>query len=69
MISTDLKKTRLIALAAELFPMIADCQLVSQRIPADGTYTNEKISGMAVLAADMNAARELLQKSLGEKTQ
>ena len=69
MISTDMKKTRMIALAAELFPMIEDCQLVSQRIPADGTYTNEKIHGMAVLAADMNAARELLQQSLGKITQ
>ena len=68
MISTDLKKTQLISLAMELYPMLQSCTLVSQRIPADGTYTNETICGMAVLVADLEAARIQLLKTLAEES-
>lgn len=64
MITTDLSDIKIIAYATELFPMLADATLVSQRIPADGTYQNRMINGMAVLVADMDASRELLQQTL-----
>ena len=62
MISTDMTEARLLMLALELFPVLSDVQIVSRHIPADGTYTDEIINGMAVLSADMEAARKLLQE-------
>ena len=64
MVTTDLSRRELISLAGELFPMLSDLTIVSQRIPADGTYSGQMIRGMAVLVADMNAARQLLEETL-----
>lgn len=64
MISTDLNRGQLVLLAAELAPHLAGCQLNSQRIPADGTFTDRTIDGMAVLVADMQSNRELLHKTM-----
>lgn len=64
MISTDLNRGQLVLLAAELAPHLAACQINSQRIPADGTFTDQTIDGMAVLVADMQSNRELLHKTL-----
>ncbi len=64
MITTDMSNTQIISLATELFPMLADCTIASQRIPADEAYTMTMIDGMSVLVADMDAARELLKETL-----
>ena len=64
MVTTDLSRRELISLAGELFPMLSDLTIVSQRLPADGTYTNKTIRGMAVLVADLDAARRLLEETL-----
>ena len=64
MISTDLNYGQLALLAMEILPKLPDAQIDSQRIPADGTYSDEKIDGMAVLSADMQANRALLRESL-----
>ena len=51
-------------------PLLAQLQadtgaeIVSQRVPADGTYSNQMISGMSVLVADMDAARQMLEETL-----
>lgn len=66
MTSTDMTESRLLLLALELFPTLTDLQLTSQSIPAPGTYTDKTINGMAVLVADMDAARALLQKTAAE---
>lgn len=66
MLTTDMTEPRLLMLALELFPMLSDIQIVSQHIPAAGTYTDETINGMAVLAADLEAARELLRQTTTE---
>lgn len=65
MISTDMSESRLLLLALDVFPMLPGLELASQSIPAPGTYTDETINGMAVLSADMDAARTLLQKTAG----
>lgn len=65
MISTDMTESRLLLLALEVFPMLPGLELSSQSIPAPGTYTDKTINGMAVLAADMEAARALLQETAG----
>ncbi|MBQ8834405.1 MAG: LCP family protein [Oscillospiraceae bacterium] len=64
MVTTDIKNTRLVAYALELFPMLSDITIVSQRIPADGTYSGQTIRGMSVLVADMEANREILSDTI-----
>lgn len=67
MITTDMSKLEILGYALELFPMLSGAEIVSQRIPADGTYSNEMIDGMAVLVADLDAARQLLEETLNAK--
>ena len=64
MISTDLNYGQLVLLAMEILPKLHNAQITNQRIPADGTYTDEKIDGMAVLSADLDANRALLRETL-----
>ena len=64
LISTDMNYGKLVLLAMEILPKLSGTQITSQRIPADGTFTDEKIDGMAVLSADLDANRELLRKTL-----
>lgn len=64
LISTDMNYGRLVLLAMEILPKLSDAQITSQRIPADGTFTDEKIDGMAVLCADLEANRQLLRETL-----
>lgn len=64
MITTDMSNLQIIGYALELFPLLSDVTIVSQRIPADGTYSGQMIRGMAVLVADMDATRQLLEETL-----
>lgn len=66
MITTDMSNADIISYATELFPMLADCTIVSQRVPADGEYSLATIRGMACVVADMDAARELLTQTMAE---
>lgn len=61
MITTDLNPGQLLLLAARTAPHLPDLRITSQRIPADGTFTDETIDGMSVLSADLEQARTLLQ--------
>ncbi|MDO5401635.1 MAG: LCP family protein [Eubacteriales bacterium] len=67
MITTDLSTRELLSLALELFPLLSDLSTQTQRIPADGTYRDEKIDGMCVLVADMKKARQLLSETISPK--
>jgi anionic cell wall polymer biosynthesis LytR-Cps2A-Psr (LCP) family protein len=69
MITTDMSKISMLRYAAELFPVLAGADFVSQQIPAAGTYSEETIRDMAVLVADMDAARKLLQDTLLASTE
>ena len=62
LISTDLSSKEVLQLAAKLFPLLDDPSVISQRIPADGTYSYSTIRGMEVLTVDLKEA----QKSLAE---
>lgn len=64
MVTTDMGPEKIISHAFSLFPMLAGADIVSQRIPADGTYSGQMIDGMAVLVADMDATRQYLQETL-----
>lgn len=65
MITTNISSSQLLLLAVEVVPQLPQLQLTSQRIPADGTYSDKTIDGMRVLVADMDSARQLLQDTAG----
>ena len=65
LICTDMSEPKLLMLALDLFPILQDVQLTSHHIPEAGTYTDKTINGMAVLDADMDAARKLLKEITG----
>ncbi|MBP3683663.1 MAG: LCP family protein [Oscillospiraceae bacterium] len=62
MITTNLNSGQLLLLALEAAPQLSDLQLVSQRIPADGTFSDDTIDGMSVLVADLEANRRILHE-------
>lgn len=64
MLSTDLTKRQLLFCMLEIVPNLADLEIVSQRIPADGTYSDKTIDGMEILAADMPAQQQFLRSTL-----
>lgn len=64
MITTDLSNAEIIDYATDLFPILADATIVSQRVPADGAYTLNSIRGMSCIVADMDAARKLLEETI-----
>lgn len=66
LISTDLNNGQLLVCALEVLPYLSQAEIVSQHIPADGTYSDQTIDGMSVLVADMDAARHLLADTLLE---
>ena len=64
LISTDMNYGKLVLLAMEILPKLSNARITSQRIPADGTFSDETIDGMAVLSADLDANRQLLREKL-----
>lgn len=66
MVTTDMTNAEIIGHATALFPMLSKATITSQRIPADGAYSYASIDGMSVLLADMDAARQLLQQTIGD---
>lgn len=66
MIATDMDRSDILKLAADLIPMLKDCTVISQRVPADGEYEFRTIRSMSCVVADMDAARELLKQTIGK---
>lgn len=66
MITTDMKNADILKLAIEWMPVLSEAEIISQRIPADGTFENRTVNGMSVLVADMEAARKLMRDTVGE---
>lgn len=64
MISTDLNQAQILLLALEILPHLSELETVSQRIPADGTFSDQSIDGMSVLVPDLEANRQMLRKTL-----
>ena len=64
LISTDMNYGKLVLLAMEILPKLSSAQITNQRIPADGTFSDEKIDSMAVLSADLEANRQILRDTL-----
>ena len=64
MITTDMSSPELLGYLLPLLPRLSETTVVSQRIPADGQYTDETIDGMSVLVTDLESARQSLHSSL-----
>lgn len=65
MIETDMGSGELLSCAMNVFPMLSDMEIISQKIPESGYYTDRMIDGMAVLVPDMEAARQTLKELTG----
>ena len=64
MLTTDLERSEIISYVVTLFPMLAECQVVTQTIPVEGSYYMANIRGMSVLVPDMEMNRQALVDSL-----
>lgn len=67
MISTDLSNSEILGYALEVFPLLKELEITTQRIPANGAYTNEKIRGMSVLLPNLEKNRAILRESLSDE--
>jgi LCP family protein required for cell wall assembly len=66
MVTTNLSKDEILTYVKDFFPMLATAEIVSQRIPVEGTYKQAKINGMAVVVFDVPDNADALQKTLSE---
>lgn len=64
MLATDMNRGQLFLYALEILPNLPKMDIHSQKIPADGTFTDQTIDGMSVLVADMAAQKQQLKDSL-----
>lgn len=63
-VTTDMTDSQITGYLTQLFPMLANCTVTSQRIPMDDAYTPTSIRGMSVLVPDLEKCREFLAESL-----
>lgn len=63
--TSDHTDDELLEYALELYSMMDSFEIVTHRIPADGTYSYENIRGMSVIEVDFEKNRELLSSILG----
>lgn len=64
MLTTDLSRGQLFLYALEVLPHLSEINIHSQKIPADGTFSDKTIDGMSVLVADMDVQRQYLRNTL-----
>lgn len=63
MITTDLTNRQILDYLTDLVPMLGDMQVNTNRIPADGTYSDKYIIGVgSVLLPDLEANRVILNE-------
>lgn len=64
LLTTDMSNLQILSYAAELLPMLSGASLSSCTIPAEGTYSFNTVRGMAVIVADFEENRDILNKTL-----
>ena len=65
-LTTDMTNSEILGYAVDLFPMLSDMTVKTQRVPADGTFSYAYIDGMDVLKVDLQANKELLASCMEE---
>lgn len=67
LITTDMTNAEITGYVFDLFPMLADLKIVSQRVPYDKSYSTATISGVGdVIVVDFDANRQFLKDTLGD---
>ena len=64
LITTDLTQAEVLNYLMALFPMLSECEIVTQHIPVQGGYYDATIRGMQVLVPNMEINRQALVDSL-----
>ena len=64
LITTDLTQGEILSYVSALFPMLSECEIVTQHIPVQGGYYDATIRGMQVLVPNMEVNRQALIDSL-----
>lgn len=64
MITTDLSNAEILNYTTMLLPLLADLNVQTLRIPADGAYSYASIRDMSVLLPDLAKNRELLEAAM-----
>ncbi len=64
LLTTDMSNSEILNYAAQLLPMLADMEVSTLRIPADGTYSMPMIRGMSVLLPNLDKNRQLLEEAM-----
>ena len=69
LIRTDMSENQVLSMIAEMLPLFAKLEVVSQRIPLDQQYTFAEKSGMDVIVMNMDqmkANKELIAATMGK---
>ena len=64
MVTTNMTKDEIFDHMTNFFPMLAGAQIVTQQIPAEGTYNQAKINDMAVLVPNISKNAKLLADTM-----
>ena len=64
MVSTNMSDADITNYMMKVLPILSELQITTQHIPADGTYRNVYIRGMAVLVPDLPANIAILKETL-----
>lgn len=62
--TSDHTDEELLAYAFELYSMMEDVEIITHRVPADGTYSYATIRGMSVIEVDLEENREVIASLL-----
>ena len=65
-LTTDMTNSEILGYTVDIFPMMSDLTMQTQRVPANGTFSDAYIDGMAVLKVDLEANKELLASCMEE---
>lgn len=66
LITTDMNNADITGYIVDLFPLLSELKIQTQRIPADGDYYDATLSsGAQVLMPDLPACQQLLKETIG----
>ena len=61
LVKTDMRDVQMVNYLMQFWPMLEECELISQRVPMDNGYVSTTIDGRDVLVPDMEMTREMLE--------
>lgn len=64
MVRTDLSNSQITDIVLDIFQILGELEIKTQRIPQWGAYENARIRGMQVLVPDLEKCRRLLEEAM-----